>query len=141
MLDSRVHSLLQLLLDRLHWKEWEKLIEAEGIHVERPSGSVHPSHPEIVYPIDYGYVPGTLGTEGDELDIFVGSATNGLVAAIITTDYRRGDRECKLIYNAAPAEIYLVNGFINFDRSLMHGELIMRYPMQSLWQNLSTSTR
>jgi len=116
------------------WEAWERVIETSGIEIDRPTGSVHPVWSDITYPIDYGFVRGTLATDGDELDVFVGSSVNGLIAAILTTDLRKGDRECKLIYNCTPQEIYLVNGFINFDRTKMHGELVMRRPMKELFK-------
>lgn len=124
-----------MIAARLRWSEWEALVEANGIQIDRSLGSVHPIHPEIIYPINYGFVSNTLGTEGDELDVFVGSGKAGLVAAIFTTDYRRGDRECKLIYNCTHAEVYLVNGFINYDRNFMEGTLVMRHPLRSLWED------
>ncbi|HEX7071781.1 MAG TPA: hypothetical protein VF190_13290 [Rhodothermales bacterium] len=125
---------------KLRWDEWEAVIRTNGITIDRPRGSVHPRYPDIIYPLDYGYVRNTLSTDAEELDIFRGGASNGLVAAIFTTDYRRGDRECKLIFDASPIEIYLVNGFINFDRTLMEGTLVMRYPMQSLWRGQESAT-
>lgn len=41
------------------------------IKIDRPIGSVHPKHPDIVYPINYGYIPGVLGGDGEELDVYV----------------------------------------------------------------------
>ena len=118
---------------RFDWAGWEALIARNGYTLDRPYGSAHPRFPDILYPIDYGYVNDTLGGDGEEVDLFVGSARNGLVALILTRDYRRGDRECKLIYDCTPEEVYLVNGFINYDRSLMEGRLVMRRPMRELW--------
>ncbi|MBT8398963.1 MAG: inorganic diphosphatase [Rhodothermia bacterium] len=119
--------------DRFPWERWENLIAERSVEIDRPAGSTHPDHPSIVYPIDYGFIPETIGSDGQPVDIFQGSADNGLVALIITADHRKEDREFKLIYNCSPPEIYLVNGFINFDRSLMEGELVMRRPMSELW--------
>ncbi len=65
--------------------------------------------------------------------MFVGSAKNGLVGTLLTHDRGRGDREFKLLYHCTPEEIYLVHGFVNFDRRLMEGVLVLRYPMQQLW--------
>ena len=126
-------GLISLLRARFRWAEWEAVIRSNGIDIDRATGSVHPRFPEITYPIDYGFVRDTRGTDGDELDVFVGTAKSGLVAAIFTSDFRRGDRECKLLYDCSPLEIYLVNGFINFDRRLMEGTLVMRKPMHELW--------
>ena len=117
----------------INWEAWEALIEAKGITIDRPYASAHPDHPSIIYPINYGYVNGTLGTDGAELDIFCGSGTNKLVALIQTADFRKGDREIKLIYNCTPAEIYLINGFINYAPELMQGRLAMRFPMKQIW--------
>jgi len=124
--------LLTLLERSLKWTAWEEVIRSHGIEIDRPRGSLHPRYPGIIYPIDYGFVRGTLGTDGDEADVFVGAAGSGLIAAIVTTDFRRGDRECKFLYNCTASEVYLVNGFINFDRRLMTGTLLMREPMDRL---------
>ncbi len=126
---------------RPDWEGWEEIILERGFTLDRPKGSVHPVHPEIVYPIDYGYVNETQGGDGEELDIFVGSADNGLVAVILTTDRRKRDRECKLILNCSPEEIYLINGFINFDRDLMTGTIVMRTLMRELWDADSSGTK
>ena len=117
----------------IDWELWEGFIGLKGITLDRPRLSKHPQHEEIVYPIDYGYVNGTTSADGEEQDIFVGTAQNGLVGAIFTEDLQKGDSECKLIYDCSPEEIYLVNGFINFAPNLMHGRLLMRYPMKDLW--------
>jgi len=115
--------------------QWEALIKLKGVTIERTKHSEHPSYPDIIYPIDYGYVNGTFSSDGEEVDIFVGSGHNGLVAAIFTVDLRKKDRECKLIYNCSPEEVYLVNGFINFEPTLMHGRLLMRRPMMELYDD------
>jgi len=122
-----------LVRDRFAWAAWEALLARNGYTIDRPYRSRHPHYPTIVYPIDYGYVNGTIGTDGQEVDVFVGTARNGLVGTLLTTDHRRGDREFKLLYRCTPEEIYLVNGFINFDRTLMEGLLVLRRPMHELW--------
>ena len=114
------------------WADWDARVRTNGITVDRPQGAPHPRFPEIIYPLNYGYVNETLGSDGDEVDVFVGSAENGLVALLLTNDFRKGDREVKLLYNCTPEEIYLANGFVNFDRTLMEGTLILRRPMSDL---------
>lgn len=39
--------------------------------IDRPLGSVHPKHPNIVYPINYGYVPGIIAPDGEEQDVYL----------------------------------------------------------------------
>ena len=126
-------SLHALSKDHFNWTAWEKIIEQNGVTIDRPFQSAHPDYPTIIYPINYGYINNTLGSDQEEVDIFIGTATNRLVAAIVTTDFRKGDREWKLIYNCKPEEIYLVNGFINYDQTLLTGRLIMSVSMHNLW--------
>ena len=125
--------LARIVADHFSWEAWEALVAANGVTIDRPYRSAHPQFADIVYPIDYGYVNGTMASDGHEVDIFVGSSRTGLLGTMVTTDHRREDREFKLIYDCSPEEIYLVNGFINFDRRLLDGLLVMRRPMEALW--------
>ena len=45
--------------------------KAVTVTVDRPIGTHHPKHPEIVYPINYGYVEGLLGGDGEEQDVYI----------------------------------------------------------------------
>ena len=38
--------------------------------MDRPMGSRHPRH-VFVYPVNYGYIPGTVAEDGEELDAYV----------------------------------------------------------------------
>lgn len=40
------------------------------ILVDRPMGSKHPDH-GYIYPLNYGYVPNTLGADGEPIDAYV----------------------------------------------------------------------
>ena len=40
------------------------------VQIDRPQGSRHPEH-GFLYPVNYGYVPGTLAPDGEELDAYV----------------------------------------------------------------------
>jgi len=115
------------------WDVWEARILQNGVTIDRAYRTAHPRFPSIIYPINYGYVNGTVSTDGEEVDVFVGSSSQGLVGLLITNDYRKGDREIKLLYNCTPEEIYLCHGFINYDQSLMDGKLMLREPMSQLW--------
>ncbi|WP_019586833.1 hypothetical protein [Deinococcus apachensis] len=39
--------------------------------VDRPLGSVHPRGPDLVYPVNYGEVPGTLSGDGQPRDAYL----------------------------------------------------------------------
>lgn len=41
------------------------------VRMDRPIGTIHPKHPDIIYPINYGYVPGLMAPDGEEQDAYV----------------------------------------------------------------------
>ncbi len=126
-------ALVHLVRTHFHWDDWERLIESSGITIDRPYRSAHPAFPDILYPMDYGYVNGTASSDGCEVDVFVGASGRGLVGLVMTRDHRRRDREMKLLYRCSPEEIYLAHGFLSFDRRRIEGTLVLRHTMRSLW--------
>ncbi len=40
------------------------------IEIDRPLGSRHPEH-DFIYKVNYGFVPGVTGQDGEELDAYV----------------------------------------------------------------------
>ena len=41
------------------------------VTVDRPLGSRHPSHPDLVYPVNYGYVAGIPAPDGEDQDAYI----------------------------------------------------------------------
>lgn len=41
------------------------------VTVDRPLGSRHPKHEDIIYPINYGFVEGVIAPDGEEQDAYV----------------------------------------------------------------------
>lgn len=39
--------------------------------IDRPLGTYHPKHKELYYPVNYGYIPGTMAPDGEEQDAYV----------------------------------------------------------------------
>ena len=39
--------------------------------VDRPLGSYHPTHKDIYYPINYGYIEGIIAPDGEEQDAYI----------------------------------------------------------------------
>ncbi len=72
--------------------------------IDRPIGYVHrKADRTLVYPINYGYIPGVLGGDGEELDVYllgVDRPVESFTARVIGIVFRRNDVEDKLI--AAP---------------------------------------
>ncbi len=48
-----------------------KIGDPVTIKMDRPIGTEHPKHPGLIYPINYGYVPGLLAPDGEEQDAYV----------------------------------------------------------------------
>jgi inorganic pyrophosphatase len=46
-------------------------------------------YPDMIYPCDYGYLPGTVAADGDGIDVLVGPVQTGLVGLIALI--HRGD--------------------------------------------------
>ena len=70
------------------------------IIIDRPMGTYHPKHSDLYYPINYGYIPGVLGGDGEELDVFllgVDHPVETYTGRIIGIVYRADDVEDKLI--------------------------------------------
>lgn len=74
------------------------------IHVDRPRGTGHPEHPDLIYPVHYGFLPGVPGGDGEEQDVYLLGVTEPVLectAQVIGIIYRENDTEDKLV--AAPA--------------------------------------
>ena len=74
----------------------------KNVHVviDRPIGYCHNG---IIYPVNYGYIPGVPGGDGEELDVYllgVDVPVERYTARIIAIVHRRNDEEDKLV--AAP---------------------------------------
>ena len=41
------------------------------VTIDRPLGSYHPQHPDIYYPINYGYIEGIMAPDGEEQDAYI----------------------------------------------------------------------
>ena len=39
--------------------------------VDRPLGSCHPNHSDLIYSVNYGYVPGIMAPDGEEQDAYI----------------------------------------------------------------------
>ena len=77
------------------------------IEIDRPIGYVHKKEKyTLVYPINYGYIPGVFGGDGEELDVYllgVNEPVKEYTCKIIGAVIRKNDVEDKLI--AAPEGI------------------------------------
>ncbi len=77
-----------------------------NVEIDRPLGSSHPRHPDIVYDINYGFIPGTTSGDGMPIDANVPGIdkpvtdASGVIVAVIE---RVDDEEDKLVVRQDPA--------------------------------------
>lgn len=75
-------------------------IKTVTVIIDRPLGSCHPDYPNTYYPINYGYIEGTMAADGEEQDAYVLGVSEpiskfkGKVIAVIK---REDDIEQKLV--------------------------------------------
>ena len=70
------------------------------VTIDRLLGTCHPKHPDIVYPVNYGYVEGVPAPDGDWQDAYVLGITESVEAftgEIIAVIHRRDDVEDKWV--------------------------------------------
>ena len=102
-------QLLTILNKYLKYKKRKELVSSflgktVTIRIDRPLGFVHMKETySLTYPINYGYIPGVLGGDGEELDVYllgVNTPVDSFTCEIIGIAHREDDVEDKLI--AAP---------------------------------------
>ena len=70
------------------------------VTVDRPLGSYHPEHPDLYYPINYGYIENTLAADGEEIDAYilgVDHPVEKFTGRVIAVIHRFDDVEDKLV--------------------------------------------
>ncbi|MCD7731338.1 MAG: NUDIX domain-containing protein [Oscillospiraceae bacterium] len=89
------------MLER-HIKKGDKsCLEKEfTVKIDRPIGAAHPKHPDIIYPINYGYVPNLIAGDGEEQDVYilgVDKPIDEIKAVIVAVIERSDDDEDKWV--------------------------------------------
>ena len=68
--------------------------------IDRPLGSHHPKHKDIIYPVNYGYIPGVIAPDGEEQDAYilgVNEPITQFVGKVIAVIHRLNDIEDKWV--------------------------------------------
>jgi inorganic pyrophosphatase len=94
-----------ILLKETFWIYLDRLLQSTEVVIDRPKGSTHPRYSSMVYPLDYGYLKGTSGGDGNELDVWRGTCPEANLDAIVcTVDLLKGDVEVKLLVGCTDEE-------------------------------------
>ncbi|MBE6572742.1 MAG: inorganic pyrophosphatase [Ruminococcaceae bacterium] len=100
------------------------------IVVDRPLGSRHPKHENIVYPINYGYVEGFFAADGEEQDVYilgVDVPVREFVGRVIAIIHRKNDVEDKWV--AAPERMTFsideIRKLVDFQEKYFDSQIIL----------------
>lgn len=93
------------MIDRPFWQALDALAVSHAIRIDRPRGSLKPSDPDLVYPMDYGYLEDTVSSDREGIDCWLGSLGSSVVTGVLcTVDARKADSEVKLLIGCTPDE-------------------------------------
>lgn len=101
-----------------------------AVVIDRPLGSAHPRHPDIIYPINYGYIPGTQAGDLEPIDVYVlgiDVPVSSIIGEVVAIIVRRDDIEDKLV--VAPAgmrpTIDEIGDAVRFQEQFFDSEIVM----------------
>jgi len=94
------------------WETLDHLVSTSKLKIDRPKGSTHPRFPQYVYPVDYGYLDGTTGGDGEGIDVWRGNRQSaGVIGVICTVDPHKRNAELKLLLSCTDDEIAEIEAF------------------------------
>jgi inorganic pyrophosphatase len=101
------------MADSSFWNALDQLLAGSQVVIDRPKGSTHPRFPDLIYPLDYGYLAGTMSVDGGGIDVWVGSDKGRVAKAIIcTVDLLKRDLEVKILLGCSEAETETILQFV-----------------------------
>lgn len=92
------------------------------VTIDRPIGTAHPKHPDLIYPINYGYVQGLTAGDGEEQDVYILGVdkmlnmSESIECVVIAAVFRENDNEDKWV--AVPEN--LVGSEICYECNIVH---------------------
>lgn len=77
----------------------------------------------MIYPLDYGYLEGTDGGDGEGIDVWLGTqdGPGRVVGALATADHGKRDMELKLLIDCSEEDIRVIVAFLESNQmGLLH---------------------
>ena len=102
--------------------------------VDRPLGSRHPKHDDMVYPVNYGYIPGIIAPDGEEQDAYILGISQPVAefrGRVIAMIHRFDDVEQKWV--VAPENVTFtkeeIMAQVAFQEQYFHTEIFSEPPL------------
>ena len=100
------------------------------VTIDRPKDSRHPKYPDLIYPVNYGYIEGVIGGDGEEQDAYVlgvDEPVKEFTGKVIAIIHRLNDVENKLV--VAPEDVFYTKEqiceMVDFQERYFHSEIEM----------------
>jgi inorganic pyrophosphatase len=104
----------------------EKIVNKNGIIIDRPKGTKHPKYNNMLYVVDYGYIKNTKSMDNSGINIFVGSDNNKKIDVIICIiDLLKKDSEIKILMGCTEEGKTKIYNFFN-DSEYMKAIMVRR---------------
>jgi inorganic pyrophosphatase len=101
-------------VDAGFWATLDQFVADSEIVIDRPKDRPHPRIPAAIYPVDYGYLTGAKGGDGEGLDVWLGSLRPARLQAVLcTADRGNRDAEVKLVLGCTAEETAAIVRFLN----------------------------
>lgn len=98
--------------DNEFWKILDQLVTESSIIIDRPKNSEHPDWESVNYPLDYGYLAGTISADGSGIDVWLGAGGEKRVTGVIyTVDGLKRDVEVKVLLGCTVDEMDTILAF------------------------------
>jgi inorganic pyrophosphatase len=98
------------------WMYLQRLVSENQLVIDRPRGTPHPRYPEMIYPLDYGYLQGTTTVDGGGIDVWRGTSQKEEICGLLcTVDLRKEDAEIKIVLGCTELEVQEILQFHNAD--------------------------
>ena len=96
------------------WQKLDTLYLSSKLVVDRPRNTCHYKYSNLIYPVDYGYLCDTTGSDQAPIDVFKGSEKSNLVqSVVVSADILKTDCEVKLLIGCSEEEELEILEFLN----------------------------
>lgn len=104
--------------------------EIVTVKIDRPIGSAHPSYPNTIYPINYGFVEGVFAPDGEEQDAYIlgiDTPIDTFTGEVIAIIHRKNDIEDKWVvaYSDKKFTIEQIKEITHFQEKYYDIEIIL----------------